>query len=337
MACLQSRYLGLELANPLVPSSSPLTRDVDSARRLEDAGAAALVLPSLFEEDILAEQARIDRFLEGQALGHAEADSFRPLPASYRSREEAYLETLSAMKAALSIPVIASLNGVTAGGWLDHGLALQEAGADALELNVYYLAGDPSDTAASVEQRYIDVARALTAHVQIPVAMKLTSQLTAPIDLVTRLEQAGVSAVAIFNRFYQPDIDLETLEVQPRLQLSSADEALLRIRWTAMLRGRVGCGIAVTGGFHRCEDVIKALLAGADVVHLCSVLLAQGADTLRVLLDGLRAWLDEHEYDSVEQLKGSLSQHNAPNPAQYARANYLEVLDNFSPPAGVRY
>ncbi|CAN0583340.1 unnamed protein product, partial [Ectocarpus sp. 12 AP-2014] len=251
--------LGLELANPLVPSSSPLTGSLDSARRLEDAGAAAIVLPSLFEEDLLAEEARIERFLEMQDIGHGEADSYRPLPATYQSREESYLELLAYLKDALQIPVIASLNGVSDSGWLDHARDLQDAGADALELNVYYLAGDPQDTAENVEQRYVDVARSLCAEVQIPVAMKLSQQLTAPIDLVRRLGQAGVRGVSLFNRFYQPDIDLETLDVAPTLHLSDPTEALLRIRWAAMMFERTECNMAVTGGFHRWQDIMKAL------------------------------------------------------------------------------
>jgi len=335
MTDLRTRYLGLALANPLVPSSSPLTGDLDAARRLEDAGASAIVMPSLFEEVIRADEARLERFLEQQDIGHVEADSYRPLPASYRTREEIYLDTLVKLKHSLSIPVIASLNGVTAEGWLEHALALQEAGADALELNVYYLAADPQDTAIDVEDRYVDLATVLRGCVALPIAMKLGSQLTAPIELVRRLESAGVDGVSIFNRFYQPDIDLETLEVTPRLELSSPAEALLRVRWAAMLFGRCGCGLAVTGGFHRGDEVLKALLAGADVVHLCSVLLERGPAVIDEILSSVTAWLERYEYESVAQLRGSMSQRNAPDPARYARANYVEVLDNYTPPAGV--
>ena len=335
MVDLSTSYLGLALKNPLVPSSSPLTGALDSARRLEDAGAAAIVMPSLFEEEIVAEQERLDRFFEGQAIGHGEADSFRSLPADYRSREEAYLATLQSLKSSLSIPVLASLNGVTPGGWLDHASDLQEAGADALELNVYYLAGDPRETGAQVEQRYVDVASALAAHVTIPFGMKLTPQLTAPIALVERLRGAGAGAVSLFNRFYQPDIDLDTLDVVPQLALSTPEEALQRIRWTAMLFERVDCDIAVTGGFHRAEDVVKALLAGADVVHLCSVLLREGPQVLTEILSQLQGLLEQREYDSVAQLKGSLSQRRSPDPAAYARANYLNVLQNYRAPSGV--
>jgi dihydroorotate dehydrogenase (fumarate) len=337
MVDLRCSYLGLDLDNPLVPSSSPLTGGLDSARHLEDAGAAALVMPSLFEEVIIEEQSRLDRFLDEQSLGHGEADSFRPLPVGYMSREEKYLETIAALKTALSIPVIASLNGTTSGGWIEHAEALAEAGADALELNVYYLPASPEDTAANVEARYLDVASALIKTLKIPVTMKLTSQLTAPLDLIRRLDAAGVRGVSLFNRFYQPDIDLDTLDVTPALALSTSDEALLRVRWTAMLFGHTDCDIAVTGGFHNADDVLKALLAGASAVHLCSVLLREGPAALTQILNDMSQWLDENEYESVQQMRGSVSQRNAPNPAQYARANYIDIIDNYSPPAGVRY
>ena len=337
MADLSSAYLGLALKNPLVPSSSPLTGDLDSARRLEDAGAAAIVLPSLFEETILAEEEQMARFLDDQSIGHGEADSFRPVPARFQGAEETYLNRLRQLKEALAIPVIASLNGATDGGWLSHAAALAEAGADALELNIYYLAGDPLDTAASVEARYLAIARSLVASMDLPVAVKLSSQFTAPLDLVQGLEREGVQGVSLFNRFYQPDIDLETLAVVPRLALSTAEEALLRVRWTAMLRGHTRCGIAVTGGFHSVDDALKALLAGADVVHLCSLLLREGPPALAAMVAALGRWLEEHEYESVAQLKGSLSCEHAPDPAAYARANYLQVLENYRVPAGVRY
>jgi len=336
MADLTTTYLGLNLANPLVPSSSPLTGDPDAARRLEDAGAAALVMPSLFEEDILAEEERLDRFLEGQALGHAEADSFRPLPASYRSREEAYLENLARLKAQVDIPVIASLNGVSPEGWLDHAQALEAAGADAIELNIYYLAAGDDDTAARVEDRYVAVAETLHGAVNVPLAVKLGAQLSAPLNLVRRLEAAGVRGVSLFNRLYQPDIDLDTLEVVPRLELSTPTEALLRIRWTAMLAGRSACDIAVTGGFHSGDAALKAVLAGASVVHLCSVLLQQGPGALPEIRAAMEHWLDTREYESLAQARGSLSLQNAPDPARYARANYLAVLDNYRAPTGVR-
>ncbi len=337
MADLSTEYLGLALKNPLVPSSSPLTGRLDSAKRLEDAGAAAIVLPSLFEEAIIAEDNRLDRFIEEQSIGHAEADSFHPLPVNYRSTEEAYLDNIQALKAALDIPVIASLNGTTAGGWLSHARALEDAGADALELNVYYVAGDPADTAASVEQSYLDIARALAGHVKLPIAAKLSPQFTAPLDMVRKLEAQGIGGVSLFNRFYQPDIDLDNLAVMPKLELSTHSEALLRIRWAAMLFGHSGCGIALTGGFHSASDALKGLLAGADVVHLCSVLLQEGPAALTGMLQAMEQWLEEREYLSVAQLKGSMSCQRAPDPAAFERANYLQVLENYGTPAGVRF
>ncbi len=337
MADLSTRYLGLELKNPLVPSSSPLTGELDSARQLEDAGASAIVMPSLFEEVIVAEQDRLDRFLDQQSIGHGEAQSFRPVPDSFKSSEDSYLERIAALKSSLEIPVVASLNGTTDRGWLSHALSLQQAGADALELNIFYVAGDEADTAETVEQRYLDIAGGLLREIQLPVAIKLSPQFSAPLDMVRKLDRAGVRGVSIFNRFYQPDIDLETLEVSPQLSLSTAQEALLRIRWAAMLFGRVDCGIAVTGGFHNATDALKALLAGADVVHLCSVLLQQGPGVIDSLLSEMNGWLEEKEYESLSQLKGSVSQRNAPDPAAYARANYIDVLNNYDTPSGVRH
>ncbi|HEY7775710.1 MAG TPA: dihydroorotate dehydrogenase-like protein, partial [Kineobactrum sp.] len=315
MADLSTDYLGLRLKNPLVPSSSPLTGDCDSALRLQDAGAAAIVMPSLFEEKLQQEHAMLDRFLDQQALGHAEATSFRPVPDNYRSTRDHYLEQLHSLKAKLDIPVIASLNGVTPSGWLECAQALEAGGADALELNVYYLAGDAGDTSASVEQRYLDVATALTAQVTIPVTVKLSSQFSAPLDMVRRLEQTGIRGVCLFNRFYQPDINLETLDIEPRLALSSPVESLLRVRWVAMIHGHTRCSLAVTGGFHRAEDALKALLAGADVVHVCSALLQQGPQVIATILEEITHWLEEKDYTSVQQLRGSMSSRHAPRPA----------------------
>ena len=337
MADLSTRYLGLNLKNPFVPSSSPLTGRLDSALRLRDAGAAAIVMPSLFEEKIQQEHALLERFLDEQSLGHGEATSFRPIPAEYKSSEDKYLETLKQLKQALDIPVIASLNGVTAGGWLECALAIQDAGADALELNVYYVPGDSGETGAAVEQRYLDIAAALRPRISIPVTLKLSSQFSAPLDFVRKLEQTGVQGVCLFNRFYQPDIDLDTLAMVPTLNLSSSIESLLRVRWAGMLYGHTDCSIAVTGGFHTAADALKALLAGADVVHLCSALLQQGPGLISTLLADMQRWLEEKEYTSIDQLRGSLSCRHAPNPADYARANYIDVLDSYTVPDGVKF
>jgi len=297
MIDLSTEYLGLKLANPLVPSSSPLTGELDSAKKLEDAGASALVLPSLFEEAIEYEQKQLERFVNSQSLGHCEAQSYQPVPEDYNSELDNYLERIQQFKSALDIPVIASLNGISTDGWIDTGKELQQAGADALELNVYYIAGDPDTSGEEVEQRYLQLLTDLRQHISIPVTMKLSSQFSSIANMVLKLQQAGAQGVSLFNRFYQPDIDLETLQIKPHLDLSSSMESLLRIRWIALIRGRVDLSIAATGGFHRVEDIIKALLVGADITHLCSVLLQNGPEHIAVLQQELRYWLEEHEYD----------------------------------------
>ena len=335
MVDLTTNYLGLKLANPLVPSASPLSKDVSSARSLEDAGASALVMYSLFEEKIEAEEHQIERFFYQQAIGHGEADSFHPMPDNIQTYQDQYLEQLQKLKSTLAIPVIASLNGTSLSGWIEYGKQLQQAGADALELNIYHMAANAAESSDAVENRYLDILKELRVHVNLPIIMKLSSQFSSPIHFAQRLEAAGANGIALFNRFYQPDIDLETLEVLPKLELSTASEALLRIRWTALLYGRTTLSLAVTGGFHQTPDVLKALLAGADVVHLCSVLLKQGVSRLSEILAELEQWLVEHEYESINQLKGSVSQQHAIDPSAYERANYVQVLDNYSCPAGV--
>ncbi len=337
MADLTTEYLGLQLKNPLVPSSSPLSKHLDSARRLEDAGAAALVMHSLFEEKIEEEDARLARFFHQQSLGHGEAESFHPVPDNYTSYEEQYLEHLQSLKTSLEVPVIASLNGTTPGGWVSYAEALQQAGADALELNVYYIPAGTKEDCCAVEQRYLDVLRAVREKVTIPIAMKLSAQFSSPVSFARRLDEAGADGLAVFNRFYQPDIDLETLEVVPRLELSSSEESLLRIRWLAILHGRTDCSLAITGGVHNLRDVLKSLLAGADVTHMCSALLRRGPGHLAMVLKSLEEWLDEHEYASVAQMKGSVSQHNATDSSAFLRANYVNVLDSYQPPPGVQW
>jgi dihydroorotate dehydrogenase (fumarate) len=337
MADMRVNYLGLDLKNPLVASASPLSRELDSARHLEDAGAAAIVMYSLFEEQIMAEERQYERFIQNQSLGHGEASSFLPDQPGYQGSLDKYLGQLQSLKTHLEIPVIASLNGVSEKGWVEYGRELQQAGADALEINVYYVAAEVLESGAEVEQRYMDVVAHLKRAVSIPVSVKLSPQFSSPVHLVDQLQQAGAGAVVIFNRFYQSDINLESLEVEPRLQLSSPYESLLRVRWAAMLRGALDVDLAVTGGFHESADIIKALLAGANVVQLCSVLLQHGPQRLAELLAAVEQWLDQKEYDSVRQMQGSLSYRKAANPAAWERENYLSVLDSFTPPPGVRY
>ena len=329
MIDLSTEYLGLELDNPLVPSSSPLTGELDTAKKLEDAGASALVLPSLFEEDVEHEQKQLERFVYSQALGHSEAQSYQPIPEDYSSELDSYLERLQKFKSALSIPVIASLNGVSTSGWIDTGKELQQAGADALELNVYYIAADPDTSGEEVENRYLQLLSDLREQVNIPVTMKLSPHFSAVANMVLKLQRAGAHGVSLFNRFYQPDIDLETLHIKPRLELSSPIESLVRIRWIALIRGRVDLSIAATGGFPRTEDIVKALLAGADITHLCSVLLQKGPQHIAVLKRELHNWLEQKEYTSVTQMKGSVSKSCAINPAALEHCNYMHVIKSY--------
>ena len=335
MVDLTTEYLGLKLGNPIVPSASPFTRDLAQAKALEDAGAAALVMHSLFEEKITHETEHLARFFHQQSIGHGEAESFHPVPEDYLNYQDEYLNQLQSLKESLDIPLIASLNGTTPGGWIEYGTALQQAGADALELNVYYVAADSEEQSEQVEDRYVQILRSLREHVSIPVTMKLSSQFSALVPFCKRLEKEGANGIAIFNRFYQPDINLETLHVEPKLELSNSQESLLRIRWAAILSDQLKCSLAVTGGLHNHEDVLKALLAGADVTHMCSALLHNGAQHIAATLKELRQWLEEHEYASVQQLKGSISRQHAIDPSAFERANYITVLDSYTHPRGV--
>ena len=335
MIDLSTDYLGLTLAHPLVPSASPFTHHLDSAKRLEDAGAAALVMHSLFEEQINAEQQQLERFIFEQSLGYSEASAFHPMPARFQHYQDRYLQRVQQLKQQLAIPIIASLNGSHLGGWLACAALLQQAGADALELNLYQLPADSAISSAELENSYVAIVRGLKQHCQLPLTVKLSAQLSAPQHFIKQLQAAGANGVVLFNRFYQPDIDLDTLEVLPTLQLSSAAEALLRIRWTALSYGNTTLSLAVTGGFHDTPEVIKALLAGADVVHLCSALLQKGPAHLTQLLQSLQQWLEEKEYASITQLKGSVCHRHAIDPSAYERANYWQVLDSYTPAPGV--
>ena len=330
MADLSTRYLGLRLRTPLVASSSPLTGDLGGLRRLEDAGASAVVLPSLFEEQLTGEALEIDRLLETGAESFGEALGYFPSLDDYNTGPDHYLELVQKAKEVLDVPVIASLNGTTPGGWLDHARWLEEAGADALELNLYAVAADPDENAWTLETRLREVVVAVRRAIAIPLAVKLSPFFTALAHTARELVAAGADGLVLFNRFYQPDLDLETLEVAPRLALSSSDELRLPLRWIAILRGRVQASLAATSGVHTRDDVVKALLAGADVTMLASALLRHGPEHLRTLESDLGAWLATREYDSVEQLQGSLSQGAVPDPEAFERANYARTLKAWS-------
>ena len=336
MVDLTTHYLGLTLKNPVVPSSSPLTGNFDDARRLEDLGAAAIVLPSLFEEALIHEQENMSRFIEHQDIGHFEADSFLPPPPQFTSTLDQYLEKIERYKQAMAIPVIGSLNGTTLSGWVDHARDLEEAGCDAIELNLYSINANKKDSSDDIERRYLRIVHDLSKAIKVPFTVKLSPQITSLTHFISRLEQAGAQGVSLFNRFYQPDIDLDTLAVAPKLHLSSSYECLLRVHWIALLRPQVKLGLAATGGFHDYKDTLKALLAGADVVHLCSLLLQQGMGAMVPLLENLEHWMEEREYESIQQLKGSLSYQHAIDPSAYERANYLQVLDSYTPSPGVK-
>jgi len=335
MIDLSTDYVGLKLKNPLVPSASPLSKNIDTALRLEDAGAAALVMYSLFEEELRAEDAMLDRFLLHGELGHSEADSFLPGHGEFQGGLERYLAHLDQLKRRLEIPVVASLNGVSPSGWVELGRALEQAGADALELNVYHVAASTRHSGESVEARYLSLLVELRRAVSLPIVMKLSPFFSSLPHFVQQLEHAGAQGIALFNRFYQPDIDLDELRMTDQLHLSTAEEALLRIRWIAILHGRTRMTLAATGGVHSESEALKLLLAGADVVHLASCLLAHGAEKLTEILARMQNWMEKKEYVSVAQLKGSMSQQNLPDPTVVARASYLRVLDSFSPRPGV--
>ena len=326
MPDLSTTYLGLTLANPLVVSASPLGVEVDNLRRMEDAGAGAVVLHSLFEEQITLESLDLEQQLANAAEAFPEALSYFPEMTTYNLGPEGYLEHIRRAKAAVEIPIIASLNGVSTGGWITYARLMQEAGADALELNIYDIPTDPTVSGAQVEQRYIDLVRHVTAGVSIPVAVKLGHTFSALAHLAQQLDQAGARALVLFNRFYQPDFDLENQEVVSHLQLSRPYELLLRIHWVAILYGHIRADLAVTGGVHSAEEVLKAMMAGARVAMMTSALLIHGIEYLATVRAELVGWIEAHEYASIRQMQGSMSQRSVADPAAFERANYLKVL-----------
>jgi dihydroorotate dehydrogenase (fumarate) len=330
MIDIRTRYLGRTLASPLVLSASPLSESVDNLRKAEDAGAGAVVLHSLFEEQLTIESADLDHHLTYGSDSFAEALGYFPNLGSFELGPDDYLEHVRRAKAAVAVPVIASLNGVSAGGWVEYARAVESAGADALELNVYYIPTEPGVSGAEVEDMYVELVRAVRAAIRIPLAVKLGPFFSAFAHLVRRLDDAGADALVLFNRFYQPDFDIERLEVVPNLTLSTSSELRLRLRWVAILYGHVRAALAVTGGVHAAEDVLKAMMAGAAVTMMASALLAHGIGYLATVRADLLRWMEEHEYESITQMQGSMSQRAVAEPAAFERANYLRVLRSYA-------
>ena len=326
---LSTTYMGLTLKNPLVPSASPLSKELDSIKKLEDAGASAVVLYSLFEEQISFEAAELDHFLSQGTNSFAEALSYFPEPSEYNLGAEAYLEHIRKAKQAVKIPVIASLNGMTTGGWIDYAKKMEQAGADAIELNVYFLAADATQDSGAIEQNYVDILKAVKSTVKIPVAMKLSPFFSSINAMAKKLDAAGADALVLFNRFYQPDIDLETLDVKPGVVLSNSNDLRLPLRWIAILHGRIKASLAGTTGVHTATDVVKLIMSGADVAQMCAALLLHGPGHITKVLKDLEAWMTKNEYESIAKMKGSMSQKKVAEPAAYERANYIKALNQY--------
>lgn len=328
---LSTNYLGLTLKNPIVASSSPLSHNIDSIRRLEDAGAAAVVMYSLFEEQITFDSFYVDYNLTNGTNSYAESLSYFPEMESYNVWPDEYMNLIRRAKEAVDIPVIGSLNGVSAGGWTDYAALIEDAGADALELNVYYIPTNEDLTGTEIESIYLEILREVKRSVSIPIAIKLSPYFSSTANMAKRLVEEGASGLVLFNRFYQPDIDLETLEVVPRLVLSNSGELRLPLRWVAILYGRLMADLAITTGIHTSQDVLKALMAGAKVTMMASELLQNGIRRITAILDEMRQWMNEHEYESVAQMIGSISQQHCAEPAAFERANYMKMLASYRP------
>ena len=326
---LSTNYLGLHLKNPIVPSASPLSRSLDTMKRMEDAGAGAIVMYSLFEEQIAHESAELNHYLSYGTESFAESLTYFPESQEYNLGPDEYIELLHSAKEKLSIPIIGSLNGISSGGWVDYAKKIEQAGADALELNVYYIPTDPELTGQEVEDRYLEVLHAVKQGVRIPVSMKLSPFFSSMAHMAHRLDVAGANGLVLFNRFYQPDIELETLEVVPGVVLSTPMAMRLPLRWIAILHGKVKASLAATSGIHTSTDVIKMLMAGADVTMMCSALLKHGPGHITAVLSEVRQWMLEHEYVSLQQMKGSMSQKSVADPAAFERANYMKALNQY--------
>jgi dihydroorotate dehydrogenase (fumarate) len=330
MIDLSTFYLGHKLSTPLVASSSPLCKDLTNLRKMEEAGAGAVVLHSLFEEQILLESQSLDRFLNAGSESYAESTSYFPNLRGYDIGPRAYLDHIGAAKKALKIPVIASLNGATLGGWVRYAREMQDAGADAIELNIYFLPTNFEISGAQIEDDYCELVAAVKSHVRIPLAVKLGPFFTSIPHLARRLEQSGAGALVLFNRFYQPDFDLETLEATPNLKLSTPDELRLRLNAVALLSARLDLDLAITGGIHSAEDAIKGVLAGAHVVMLTSALLKHGIGHLREVITDMTRWMQQRDYESIHQMRGAMNVANVAEPEVFQRANYLKVLGSYA-------
>lgn len=327
---LRTKYLGLELKNPLIVAACPLTQSIDNLKRLEEHGAAAAVMPSLFEEQITHEEVEFSRAHDFGTESFAESLTYFPEPAEYRATPDIYLDTIRDAKKAVSMPIIGSLNGVSRGGWTEYARRIEEAGADALELNIYLIAADMNLSGSQIEEKYLELVAAVKQSLSIPLAVKVGPYFSSPGHMAKRIAEAGADGLVLFNRFLQPDIDLEDLEISPKLKLSNPYELLLPLRWVAILHGRVSASLALTSGIHDAKGLIKALLAGADAGMVASALYQGGLEKAATILGGLAEWMAEKEYVSVEQLKGSMSQENCPDPAAFERGNYMKALTTFA-------
>ncbi len=328
---LTTTYLGLKLKHPIISSASPMTQTLDGIRKLEDAGVAAIVMHSLFEEQLLQEAAELHFATLQGTESFAEARSYFPEPEQYLLGPEEYLKLLWKAKQVIGVPVIASLNGSTSGGWVEYARKMEDAGADALELNIYYLPTDANMTGEQIEQNYIDVLKAVKSQVRIPVALKLSPYFSNLAYMARRLDEAGADALVLFNRFYQPDLDIDNLEVWPHVELSSSTEIRLALRWIAILYGNLHCNLAATTGIHTAKDVFKMMMAGADATMMLSALYQHGLGHVKNVLEDMERWMEIHEYDSVQQMRGSMSQMSVMDPGAYERANYMKTLQSFRP------
>ena len=329
MVDLSTNYLGLHLKNPLVASASPLSKKVETVRKLEEAGVSAVVVYSLFEEQIVHESRALDHFLSHGSESFAEAMTYFPDMETYNMGPEKYLEHISKLKQAVKIPVIGSLNGISTGGWVEYARKMEQAGADAVELNMYYIPTDAALTATDLEKAYVELVHDVRSQIHIPLAVKLSPYFTALPSFAHHLTQAGANGLVLFNRFYQPDLDIETLEVVPNLVLSTSDEMRLPLRWVAILHGRVQADLALTSGVHTGQDMIKAVMGGANVTMVASEFLEKGISRASEMLSDMEKWMEEYEYTSVEQMCGSMSQQAVAEPAAFERANYMKALSTF--------